>query len=222
MSNLSVEIVYCWPQVVAASYRDLAERFVTSCLTYPAMLDHSTTIVSNGAPSDAEIRGLFSMMPNVKFIQGSNAAYDISAFQEASAQSGADLIVFFGASGYVRKPGWLVQMAAAFKRHGPTQYGSMANRGDNGCSVHPHLRTTGFWTTPHLFNSYPTKATNPSMRYPIEHGPGCFTDWITSQGLRSWLVTKGGEFLWHEWDEPPRVDYLTGDRLINEPMPLFQ
>ncbi len=219
-----IEVVYIWPALSPGSYRELAERFVSSAITYPAMMDFQTTVVSNGAPPDAEIRGLFSMMPNVKFIQGSNAGYDISGFQEASAQSSADLIVFFGSTAYVRKPGWLVQMAAAFKRHGPTQYGSMGNRGDNRVAVWPHMRTTGFWTTPTLFNQYPVRVTNPGMRFPFEHGPGCFTQWLKNQGLQTWLVTTQGEYLWDEWDSAPggfhnggQIYMLTGDRLTAPP-----
>ncbi len=222
---MNIDVVYVHP--VAKGYDDHAERFVTSYLQNPPMIDSRTVVVcnnENGTPIGHEMKGLFSLLPNAVFINHNNDGYDLGAFQFASAQSSADLIVFFGSTGYVRKAGWLVQMAAAFKRHGPAQYGSMANRGDNRVAVWPHLRTTGFWTTPTLFNAYPVKCTNPGLRYPIEHGPSCFSEWIKNQGLRNWLVTSQGEYLWDEWDsavggfhQGAQISMLTGDRLTAPP-----
>lgn len=219
---MKLEVVYCYPNMAGNGYVPLAERFLASYLDNPPLVEHVTTVVCNGAPPDIETKGLFSCLPDVTFLAGSNCAYDISAYQEASERSSADLIVFFGASAYLRKPGWLLRMASAFQRHGPAQYGSMANRGDG--PTRPHLRTTGFWTTPRLFNSYPTKIVAPHERFPFEHGPDCFTSYITRLGLKNWLVTAVGDYLWAEWDNAPggfhrdnQENLLTGDHLSEPP-----
>jgi hypothetical protein len=219
---MKVEVVYVYPNISGNGYGAYAERFLASYLQNPPLIDHVTTVVCNGAPPDTDTKGLFSCLPNVTFLTGSNAAYDISAYQEASERSQADIIVFFGASSYVRKPGWLLRMASAFQRHGDGQYGCMANRGSG--AVHPHLRTTAFWTTPKLFNNYPNKITNPNQRHPFEHGPNCFTSFIDRIGLKNWLVTAVGEYLWAQWDEAPggihsgsQENLLCGDRLSEPP-----
>jgi hypothetical protein len=219
---MKVEVVYVYPNISGNGYGAYAERFLASYLENPPLIDHVTTVVCNGGSPDIETKGMFSCLPDVTFLTGSNAAYEISAYQEASQQSSADVIVFFGASAYVRKPGWLLRMVSAFKRHGEAQYGCMANRGSG--SVHPHLRTTGFWTTPKLFNSYPKKITRTEQRYPFEHGPTCFTTFVTSRGFKSWLVTAVGDYLWEEWDSAPGIihqgaqeNLLTGDRLTEPP-----
>ena len=219
---LKIEIVYVYPNFPNNGYAAYAERFLASYLENPPLVEHCSTVVCNGGPPDLETKGLFSCLPNVTFLVGSNAAYDISAYQEASERSDADIIVFFGASAYVRKTGWLLRAVRSFDKHGSAQYGTMGNRGSG--SIHPHLRTTGFWTSPKIFNAYPHKITSPEQRHPFEHGPSCFTTFITSKGLKSWLVTAIGEYLWEEWDSAPggihrdgQVNLLTGDRLTEPP-----
>jgi len=218
----SIELVYVYPNIPGNGYHSYAERFVASYLQHPPLVEHSTTVVCNGGAPDLEAQGLFACLPDVTFLTGSNAAYDISAYQEASEQSQADMIVFFGASAYVRVTGWLLRMASAFKKHGDAQYGCMGNRGTG--NIHPHLRTTGFWTTPRIFNRYPHKITHPELRHPFEHGPQCFTDYVTRLGLQSWLITAEGDYLWAQWDEAPgglhrgnQENLLTGDRLSEHP-----
>ncbi len=216
------EVVYVYPTILGDGYTAHAERFLSSYLEHPPMIAHRSTIVCNGAAPSLEQRALFSMLPEVKFITGSDAGYDISAYQEASAQSSADMIVFFGGTAYVRIDGWLLRMARAMERHGEAQYGCMANRGSGG--VFPHLRTTGFWCSPKLFNEYPHKVTKPEERYPFEHGPNCFTEFVRRRGLKNWLVLVSGEYLWEQWDSAPegfhrggQRDMLSGDHLSEPP-----
>lgn len=219
---MKVEIVYVYPTVAGNGYDHYAERFVQSYLKNPPSVEHSTTVVFNGNPASAEMKELFALLPEVKFMLHDNSGYEIGAYQAACRASHADMIVFFGASAYVRKSGWLLQMARAFQLHGEAQYGCMANRGAG--DIRPHLRTTGFWTSPKLFNAYPYKITKPEQRYPFEHGPECFTSFIARMGLKNWLVTAIGQYLWAEWDSAPggihrdgQVNLLTGDRLSEPP-----
>jgi hypothetical protein len=228
--SLSIEIVYVFPTILGNGYTAHAERFLASYLEHPPMVAHRSTIVCNGAAPTLEQRALFSILPEVKFLVGSDAGYDISAYQEASAQSTADMIVFFGGTAYVRVDGWLLLMARAMERHGVAQYGCMANRGDPAQprswtgGIYPHLRTTGIWCSPKLFNEYPHKVTTPGGRYPFEHGPNAFSEWVRRRGLKNWLVLTSGEYLWEQWDSAPegfhrggQRDMLTGDHLSCPP-----
>jgi len=219
---VKIEIVYVYPNFPGSGYSAYAERFLGSYLQNPPLVDHTTTIVCNGGEPDLETKGMFSLLPDVTYLVGSNAAYDISAHQEASERSQADMIVFFGSSSYLRKPGWLLRMASAFQKHGPAQYGCMGNRGTG--NIAPHIRTTGFWTSPKIFNSYPNKATRPEDRHPFEHGPECFTTHVTRIGLKSWVVTAIGDYLWNDWDNAVggyhnnnQENLLTGDRVSEPP-----
>lgn len=220
---MKIEVVYVFP-AMNGSYLPFAERFVASCLENSPLVEHSNTVVCNGSEPDVDAKSLFSLLPNVRFLRGDNSAYDISAYQQASQQSNADLIVFFGASAYLRKPGWLLAMASAFQRHGEAQYGCMGNRGDANVGVSPHIRTTGFWTTPRLFNNYPHRIERPDQRHPFEHGPDCFSSWVDRCGFKNWVVTYGGDYLWGEWDSHPegfhrgaQANLISGDHLTEPP-----
>lgn len=155
-------------------------------------------------------------------IQHDNTGWDIGAFQKAARSVPCDLMVFLGSSAYIRVEGWLKRMVEAYQLHGNAQYGATGNRG-NG-PVHPHIRTTGFWMEPDLMNAYPVRVVRPEQRYPFEHGSGCFTDWVTSLGLESWVVSTTGEYLWPDWDLFPngyhrgdQSTMLVGDRLTAPP-----
>jgi hypothetical protein len=115
-------------------------------------------------------------------------------------------------------------MAGAFQKHGNALYGSMGNAGDASVKVFPHIRTTGFWLSPTLFNAYPTVINKPEQRYPFEHGPNCLTEWVKSQGLKALIATWSGEYETGQWDSIPngfhRGDQsalLTGDRVTDPP-----
>lgn len=221
---MNIEIVYCHPMVGAGDWQGLAEQFVASYLANDPMIEHTTTVVCNGMPPSHDTKGLFASLPGLQFLNHDNSGYDLGAFQKASAQSAADMIVFFGASAYVKGRGWLLRMAQAFCKHGEAQYGCMGNCGVPHVSVYPHLRTTGIWCSPALFNAYPMKARYPQDRYIIEHGPGCLSMWVKGSGLKNWVVTHSGEWLHEHWDMIPngfhrgdQSDLLSGDRLCRPP-----
>lgn len=219
--SLKVEVVYVYPML--ADYHAYAQTFVDSYLQNDPLIEHQLTVVCNGAQPNDKVKELFSKLPNVMFLVHDNSGYDIGAFQKASSKSLADMIVFFGATSYVKGKGWLLRMAQAFLKLGPAQYGAMGNRGTPQCNVFPHIRTTGFWTAPHLFNAYPAKITRPEQRFPFEHGPNCFTTWLTRRGVSSWVVTHSAEYAWEQWDCPngfhngTQSDLLCGDRVTKPP-----
>jgi hypothetical protein len=213
MSGIKIEIVYIH---VANNpkYEAYSKRFVESYFKNPPGSEHTTTIVCNCGQPTKETRALFDRLPNVSYIDHDNSGWDIGAYQRASLQSNADMIVFFAISTYFRNPGWLTRMADTFVKYGNAQYGAMGHVGDMKLKVFPHIRTTAFWMAPYLLNSYPTIITQQGrggQRYEFEHGPNCFTSWVTKQGLKNWVITWTKDFLWPEWSSDPN-SYRRGNQ----------
>lgn len=217
---MSVTVVYVFPVCAGQKYLEYAVRFLTTYAEYHPGIDHETVIACNGGDPGDEIKFMFSVMPNVKFMVRNNDAYDIGAYQQAAKEYPCDLMVFFGATTYLKGAGWLVRMIQVFLKHGPGVYGVMANRGNQSAGVWPHLRTTGFWCPPDLINRFPHKITKTEERYAWEHGRHCFFNWVKSQRLPVMAVSWTGEYNWAEWDSYPngfhRGDQsalMCGDRL---------
>lgn len=217
-------IVYIYPATAGPEHTEYAVNFVDSYNRFPPGCVHDSIIVLNGAKLTTEIECLFASLQNVKYIERDGAAKDIGGYQEAAARYPGELMCFFGGTTYFKGQGWLVRMAQSYAKHGPTLYGVMGNRGDSRVRVWPHLRTTGFWTTSTMMNSYPHRITRDDQRYEFEHGKTCFCNWIKSQGKKPYVVTWFGEFLEPHWDDIPngyhRGDQsamLCGDRLTRPP-----
>lgn len=225
--TLKITIVYVYPLEGAQNFAPLAHNFVASYVANPPGMEHDTLIVCNGAPASDTSKALFNPMPNVTFIDHDNSGWDIGAFQLAARTSNADMMVFFGSSTYLRKPGWLTRMVEVFQQYGDTLYGSTGNQGDPRSNVHAHVRTTGFWCSPKLLAKYPYIATSQgggpfSQRYEIEHGRDCISSWVIQQGLQPYIV--GWDCIWplHQCDQMPggyhngeQYNLLAGDRLTS-------
>ncbi len=215
-------IVYVYPASVSPHFTDLAIRFVESYNSNPPGLPHETIIALNASRKNAEIECLFSSLPNVTFLERSNDAFDIGAYQESAARFPSEMMVFFGGSAYLKHPGWLIHMTKAFERHGAI-VGTMGNRGSN--HVHPHVRTTGFITSAELMNRYPDRIVRTDQRYGWEHGPNCFCNWLKAQGLQPWIVdARGSTYAEQDWDNikegfhrGTQSNLLIGDRLSCPP-----
>lgn len=221
---MKTTIVYVYPPVAGKRYEDYANRFLLSYHECPPGTDHETVIVLNGAKATSELTCMFSSLPKCVFLEHDNSGYDIGAFQFAARTVPCDLMVFFGASTFFQRGGWLIRMITAFNHHGNAQYGAMGNKGDAAVSVWPHIRTTAFWMDPKLLNAYPHIVRNNGQRHPFEHGKDCFTSWVKQQNLNSWVVTWNKELLWHDWDSDPngfqrgnQSSLLAGDHICEPP-----
>lgn len=221
---MNIQVVYVYPVCGCGKWFEYAVRFLESYHHCPPLMDHGTTVVCNGGPANFEAECFFASLPNCRVVHHDNSGFDIGAFQFAARSIPADMMVFFGASTYFTKPGWLARMVTTYQKHGNAQYGAMGNRGDRAVSVWPHIRTTAFWMNPALMNAYPKKVTQPHERHPFEHGPECFTSWVTSQGLKSWVVTWHRELEWVNWDDDPngfqrgdQSSLLAGDHICELP-----
>lgn len=221
---MKIVVVYIFSAAANQQYELYADRFLEHYHKYPPGMQHESVVVLNGCKETAEHHCLFSVLPNLRFLEHDNSGYDIGGFQLAAMRVPCDMMVFFGASTWFRRQGWLIRMATSFTRHGPAQYGAMGNRGDTNVNVWPHIRTTAFWMPPNLMNAYPQRITRPEQRYPFEHGPDCFTQWLKRKGIQSWVVTWTREMLWQDWDSDPegfhrgrQHSLLAGDHLCEAP-----
>jgi hypothetical protein len=201
-----------------------SERFIESYHENPPGAEHDTVIVLNGTHATSEIACLFSSFPNCYFLEHDNSGYDIGAFQFAARTFPCDLMVFFGASTFYQREGWLVRMAEVYQKHGTAQYGSMGSGAEPAYNVWPHIRTTAFWVPPHLMNEYPNRVIAATDRHPFEHGKNCFTEWLRKNGLASWEVTWNRELLVDAWGSDPngfhrgnQSSLLAGDRMCEAP-----
>lgn len=223
-SGMKVVIVYIFPANAGPQHVEWAMRFVQSYKGHRPGTEHDTVVVLNAAKVTPEIVRIFEPFPNVTFLERDGVAMDIGGYQEAAAKFPCDLMVFFGGSSYLRGKNWLLRMVESFKKHGPGAYGVMGNRGDVKVNVSPHLRTTGWWTTPELMNRYPHRITRNEQRYEFEHGQTCFFNWVKEQGLPVMVVAWDGEYRWEDWDSFPegyhrgaQLNLLCGDRLTCKP-----
>lgn len=196
-------------------------RFVQSYQENKAGYPHESVVVCNGGSADRNIQAMFAPLERLNFYKHDNSGYDIGAFQAVSRlRADSDLIVFFSASTFFKGNGWLARMVESYAKHGQTLYGVMGHTGDPGVGVYPHIRTTGFWIPPVLFNQYPIRVTLARQRYPFEHGRECLTNWVFSIGLTPWVVTWDGEYTKRDWGTIPdgyrhgnESGLLCGDRL---------
>lgn len=221
---MNIAVVYCYAAIAGQKYDDYASRYLEHRQIFPAGMDHQNVVVVNGRKVTSEIACMFSSLPNCVFLEHDNSGFDIGAFQLASREIPADLMIFFGASTFFHRKDWLTRMVDAYEKHGIALYGAMGNRGNLHVNVHPHIRTTAFWMPPKLMNAYPIKITEKAQRHPFEHGKDCLTAWITRQGRKALVVTWRYEFEWKDWDSSPngfhrgnQSEILAGDHLCEPP-----
>ncbi len=199
---MKIVCVYIYPK--ASGFADLAERFVYSYCNNPPLKDHQMIVVSNGGTPDARAVDQFSRIGGTMFLKHDNSGQDIGAFQMAASKIPCDLMVFFGASSYFRRPGWLRRMVSAYNCYGEGLYGSTGNQGDTRFNVWPHIRTTGFWCNPKLLNEHPFRVKDNSERYAWEHGENCITSFALSKKLPAYIVG------WNDIQPLYRCDSMRG------------
>lgn len=222
--QMKIVVVYVYAGAVGGTYENYTARFLNSYNSYPPGITHDTAIIFNGVTPTVALKCMFSVLPNCGYYQHDNSGYDIGAFQFAARTIPCDMMVFFGASTYFNRQGWLTRMLESYKTHGNAQYGAMGNRGDMKVKVWPHIRTTAFWMHPGLMNSYGHIVTRPEERHPFEHGRNCFTSWVSEVGLKSFVVTWNHVLEWANWDDDPNgfqrgdeSSLLAGDHICEPP-----
>jgi hypothetical protein len=182
-------IVYVHP----IGWDEKAIRFLASYHANEPGGKHESVVICNGYEPNDGARILFGSLPNLTLIGHNNVGQDIGAFQFAAAAYSCDMMIFFGAHSYFRKPGWLARCESVFAQYGEKHlYGATGNQG-NG-PVWPHVRTTGFWCAPELMNQFPWRITQNIERYEFEHGGSGLTTWVLNSGRRALVCGFVGEF----------------------------
>ncbi len=205
---MKLSITYVYPAGIN-DYDAKADRFIESYRRNPPGLDHETIVVCNGFSSFAAVQSKFSRLPNVRVLDHDNRGMDIGGYLVAAKDSKSDLMVFFGAHSYFRKPEWMTPVLRSWLRNGDTLYGATGHRGEG--HVHPHIRTTGFWMRPGLLTEYCPNGINSDRRYEFEHGATCLTSWIKNRGKTPWVVTWESEHHVHHSHGIPG-GYHNGDQ----------
>lgn len=200
--RLKTVVVYVYPNI-GLKYYDYAQRFIRSYQEFPAICPHDLAVVVNDDKQRNSTKEVFKNLPVTHFLFHDNSGYDLGAFQKAAREIPCDLMVFFGASTFFTREGWLLRMLEAHNKHGLALYGAMGNRGNKHYKVWPHIRTTAFWCHPFLMNAYPKRIAKKEERFPFEHGPDSLTAWVIKKGLKAWVVTWKAEYEWENWDDDP-------------------
>lgn len=224
-SGPKIVIVFIYAHVAGADAK--TRQFLDTYKQYPPGMDHHTLIVCNGCAANDDVKGLFSPLSNVSFLERDDSGWDIGGFQHAARVTPCDMMVFFGGHTYFRRQGWLLRMYESYCDFGDTLYGATGNQGDLRFNVHPHIRTTAFWCHPNLMNRYPILVTQGGpggQRYEFEHGATCMTNWVRSQGREAWVVGWESAFPVTMCDSMPggyhkenQQSVLVGDRLTAPP-----
>lgn len=217
-------MVYIYADSGDSKFDAYTMRFLDSYHSNPPGLDHESVVVINGSRRKSEIDCLFSSLPNYSPLEHDNSGYDIGGFQFAARTIPCDLMVFFGASTYFTRPGWLIRMVNVFNRHGMAQYGAMGSGAELRANVWAHIRTTAFWMPPNLMNEYPHRVVVPAERHPFEHGKDCLTEWLKRRKIGSWEVTWNHELSVNNWGYDPngfhrgnQSSLLARDRMCEPP-----
>jgi hypothetical protein len=163
---MKVCLTYILPQINAARvYEPLARRFAESYVRNPPGLEpHEITVISNGGPIQERQKRLFGPLP-CRWMEHSNLAKDIGAFQLAAEKIACDLLICFGSHIHFWHAGWLDRIVEAFLDNGPALYGAWGFH-----QPADHIRTTAFWLPPELLRSYPSWIGD-RQRYEFEHSP---------------------------------------------------
>ncbi len=199
MNQPSITICYILPISQFGQYEDHARRFVSSLLMFTGELEWDLVVVSNGGEPEPWAKELFDI-PNAKFISRGNEGQDIGGYVEAAKQSKSDMIVLFGVTAYVKKPGWLSRIVETWNEFGPGMYGTLTS-----FSNRAHINTTGFACPPKLLVDYPVKVVTRADRYNFEHGLGALYIFAVNSGLPVMLVTWDGEYLLPKWRSPKNI-----------------
>lgn len=200
----------------------LAWRFINSMITFPPQCEHNLVVLTDYG-HEQEAGDIFSFLPNVRTVGTPDHAKDLSRYEAYVRQSLASCVMLLGGSSYCRKPGWALRAFTAFQRMGAQNlYGTCGHTGSGG--VRPHIRSTGMWASPELLRRYPGWPRDYAGRYQAEHGLGCLSDWVRSQGGQCWVINLGSEYTLDRANDDPQgyqkgsqQALLIGDRLCCPP-----
>lgn len=203
---MRVSVIYVYPMVQLARYYPLAERFAQTWKAHDPGYPCQLNVIGNGGEVPQLHRASFSGIPNCEFREYGNQGWDIGAYQWAAETIPCDLMVCLGAPVHFHKAGWLDRMVEAFATHGPGLFGIAAYQ-----FPEIHIRTTAFWFSPELLQSYPmVVGSQRASRYAFEHGRDSFTKHVMKSGFPCKMVTWSGEYDVQNWTPSPFSPVING------------
>lgn len=204
---MRVALAYIFPQLNFPKYEPLAQRFVDSYMTHPpGQYPHTVHVIANGYDIGLRQRNVFGPLP-VTHMTHNNYGQDIGAFIMASDVIPCDLLVCLGAHVHFRRAGWLDRLVNAYLDNGPGLYGAWGFH-----EPARHLRTTSFWCSPEILNTYPYEVGNP-QRYAFEHSPDrSIVAHTAKMGFPTLMVTWAGTFEPKDWRHVENRDCLMLDQ----------
>lgn len=220
---MNVVVLYVYPLNGAQGHDNWAKQFAQTYKDFPAEYPHDLVVVSNGERPTQTTRDLLNLSERTFFFNHDDSGFDIGAYQHVAKHIDADMMVFLGGRSYLRRSGWLKRMVELFETYGDILYGSMQVNGNIPAGIWPHVRTTGFWMSPSLMNSYPEKVSTDAQRYPFEHGPNSLTMHCAKKSGAG-VGTFNGWYWMDKWNEVTegyhsgsQRELLVGDRLSRPP-----
>lgn len=220
---MSLDVIYCFPGS-GDNHLQYAWRFLNSMLQFPPMIQCNLVLLTDQSNYDEALE-IFSVVPGVRAMVTPDHAKDLSRYEAYIKQCSSECVMMLCGSTYCRKPGWGLVAYRAFQNMGGSNlYGACGHTGAG--PVRPHLRSTGFWGSPALLRRYPGWPKDVSGRYGMEHGAGCLSDWVRSQGGQCWVINFGSQHTLDRANDDlqgyargQQQNLLIGDRLT---MPPFQ
>lgn len=202
-----------------------AKRFVDSWHVAPPHFEAELVVCCNGANPTPEIESMFQPL-KPKWFSHDDSGWDIGAYQAFSRTTDANMVVYLGGSSYFRKTGWLARMVEVFQYfEGVGLFGCCGHLGQETHGIYPHIRTTGFWCSPILMNTYPLRIQLQSQRYPFEHGVANLSKWAMAMGIPARIADASHCWDYPHWNDNPegyhrgtQNDLLVGDRMTCPPM----
>lgn len=174
------------------------QRWLDSYLKNKTDVPHELVIIDRYADSPDDVEG-------AKHIRYDLGGWDCGAWQFAGKNIDTDLLVCFNSSTYITCHLWLKRFVEAVEAHGEGLYGPLTSN-----EVNPHVRTPCMIFQPKIINSYPKEVNSREDTYRFESmgwpdGTPNFTQWVSSQGYKTMLVTLYGEYDQKEWREPANI-----------------
>lgn len=202
---MSLRVSVVFTRVVSKpEYQPLEKRLLDSYYKYKTDVPHELVIIDRYGDSPDDVEG-------AKHLRYDQQGWDCGAWQFAGKNIDTDLLVCFNSSTYITCHLWLKRFVEAVEAHGEGLYGPLTSN-----EVNPHVRTPCMIFQPKIINSYPKEVASRLDTYRFESmgwpdGTPNFTQWASSQGYATMLVSLYGAFDQKEWREPAHI-FRRGDQ----------
>jgi hypothetical protein len=197
-----------------------ADRWVSTYHKFSPGFAHDIFVCFCNAKPTEQHRSAFYGM-SYQSLRYKGAGWDVGSYQFCSKQlTNYPLVVYQNARSYFYKSGWLKRLMEAREQNPDPNalYGVSASY--EACpvrwpmvprAINPHIRTTGFATSPNTLSSYPYKIDSRNKCFRFESGDISLSKFYEEMGWPVWLVTWDGMYRKQDWRTPNNV-FRKGDQ----------